>query len=82
MRDGEMNCFNIQYEENEERWHLICIVLCKIIKDGKPFEISMIKNYAVKCNIRAKLTIYLKQTDFPRHWDMYEISVWIFTTLC
>ena len=38
-------------------------MLCKIIKDGKPFEISMIKNYAVKCNIRAKITNYLKQTD-------------------
>ena len=37
--------------------------LLKIIKDGKPFEISMIKNYAVKCNIRAKITNYLKQTD-------------------
>ena len=32
MRDGEMNCFNIQYEENEERWHLLCAVLCKINK--------------------------------------------------
>ena len=34
-----------------------------MIKDGKPFEISMIKNYSVKCNIRANITNYLKQTD-------------------
>ena len=30
MRDGEMNCFNIQYEENEERWHLLCLMFCII----------------------------------------------------
>ena len=31
--------------------------------DGKPFQISMIKNSVVKCNIQAQITNYLKQTD-------------------
>ena len=35
----------------------------KYWKDGKPFQISMIKNSAVKCNIQAQITNYLRQTD-------------------
>ena len=35
----------------------------KYWKDGKPFHISMIKNSAVKCNIQAQITNYLRQTD-------------------
>ena len=35
----------------------------KYWKDGKPFHISMIKNSAVKCNIQAQITNYLRQPD-------------------
>ena len=31
--------------------------------DGKPYQISMIKNSVVKCNIQAQITNYLEQTD-------------------
>ena len=44
----------------------------KYWKDGKPFQISMIKNSAVKCNIQAQITNYLKQIDKSQEEAYYE----------